>query len=145
MKVYMMCLPLALFLIFMNFDQAHSYKYDPNISLSNFTNQTFSVGLSVAYTRYFAFKNFFFLSKWTLIENNGPYFLCLVVIFLMAFVIEAMNYLRFNMQAKLLVEFNPLIKYDEDSMNIPGRKKLLLTLIYCFSTILSYLLLLLAF
>ena len=42
---------------------------------------------------------------------------------------------------------NPLVKYydDEDAVAIPGKKRLLMTIIYLISTILSYLILLLVF
>ena len=118
---------------------------NPNISLQNYTNNTFDVGLSVAYLRYFSFKNMFFFSKYALVENNGPYFLALVILFIMAFVVEVLNFFRFNIQAKALKEYNPLIKYQEDRMTIPWKKKIILSVIYFFSAILSYLLLLMVF
>eukprot|EP00347_Sterkiella_histriomuscorum_P019341 403342013 len=100
---------------------------------------------SLVYSRFFKFKHFFFLSRWSFIESNGAYFLALGAIFVMAFAIEFFNYLRFNIQAKLFVHLNPLIDYEDDNLTIKPRIKLVLGAIYLVSTVLSYLLLLMAF
>ena len=63
----------------------------------------------------------------------------------MAFCVEGFNYLRFNIQAKILRNYNPLISYEEDSMSIPIKKRLQLILLYFGGATLSYLLLLLIF